>query len=375
MNFLAALSVALLFNFNTSPLTTTPYGANPQVSSSQTRVDRNHNAVFQRQFIQLCDLAVKRIQSTKNKDPFFIDSYQVRALCVAYDMTGDPKYLDACKSWSERMVGSQKGMIPAGAYYINYGRKPGENKGDWYVADCSSIAMGLLSTAIRCKGPDRERFLGSVEKFWAMVSRKFVRPSGGVTDGYWPQSDRAWWCSSSLFGSLSFMLYANTGNVKYLRTGLGIIDWLNKLELKKAGPLPLSEQGPSMPMYVMEAYSSGWPYIARSVARKRAALKQVSWCLDWTARQQKMPISRRKWVISGWWGAKYAGLPFHQYMFSHYLPSYRALAVAGDKEMRRLAGYVFADRPQVTQLAAFMMLSYAERLDPGAIYRGIGKRP
>lgn len=375
MSFLAALSVALLFNINGSYQNTAPYGTNLPVYSGQARRDQNYTARFRRRFIQLCDLAVGKIQGTKNKDPFFIDSYAVRALCVAYDMTGDPKYLDACKSWSERMIETQDEMIPAGAYYINYGRTPGQNKGDWYVADCSSIAMGVLSTAVRCKGPDRARLLGSVEKFWSMVSRKFVRPSGGVTDGYWPKYNRAWWCSSSLFGSLSFMLYANTGNSKYLRTGLGIIDWLNKLDLKRVGPLPLSEQGPSMPMYVMEACSSGWPYIIRSVARKRAAIKQVSRCLNWTARQQQMPISKRKWVISGWWGAKYAGLPFHQYIFSHYLPSHRALAVAADREMRRLARYVFAGRPEVTQLATFMMLSYAERLDPGAIYRSIGKKP
>ena len=271
------------------------------------------------------------------------------------------------------MIKPQKGMIPAGAYYINYGRKPGENHGDWYVADCSSIAMAVLSTAVRCEEPDRARFLGSVEKFWSMVSLKFVRPSGGVADGNWPQSDRAWWCSSSLFGSLTFMLYANTGDMKYLRTGLAIIDWLNKLDLEKIGPLPLSEQGPAMPMYVMEAYSSGWPYIIRNIARKTAALKQVSWCLNWSDRQQKIPISKRKWVVTEWWGAKYGGLPFHQYVFSHYLHSRQALAVASDKEMRRLAGYIFADRSQAAQLAAFMMLSYAELLDPGAIYRAIGK--
>ncbi len=63
-------------------------------------------------------------------------------------MTGKQEYLDACKLWSDRMIECQNAMIPKGAYYMQYGRRPGEDKGDWYVADCSSIALGVLATFV-----------------------------------------------------------------------------------------------------------------------------------------------------------------------------------------------------------------------------------
>ncbi len=66
---------------------------------------------------------------------------------------------------------------------------------------------------------------------------------------------------------------------------------------------------------------------------------------------------------------KFGGLPFHQYVFSRYL-SDEKLTAAGDAEMQRLAPIVFGNgQPQLTQLPMFMLMSYAERLDPGAIYR------
>jgi len=34
--------------------------------------------------------------------PFFEDAHAVRALAVACDMTGQQKYLDACRCWSGR---------------------------------------------------------------------------------------------------------------------------------------------------------------------------------------------------------------------------------------------------------------------------------
>jgi hypothetical protein len=37
--------------------------------------------------------------------------------------------------------------------------------------------------------------------------------------------------------------------------------------------------------------------------------------------------------------------------------------------MRQLASVVFDGAPKVTQLSMFMLMSYAERLKPGAIYR------
>jgi hypothetical protein len=70
---------------------------------------------------------------------------------------------------------------------------------------------------------------------------------------------------------------------------------------------------------------------------------------------------------------KFGGLPFHEYVFSRYLAEDKALLTNGDREMRRLASAVFDGPPKVTQLSMFMLMSYAERLNPGAIYREDGR--
>jgi len=324
---------------------------------------------FPSHFSQLCDLAVAKVTDENSKGPFFVDSYAVRALCAAYDMTGNTNYLDACRQWSDRMVRYQDQMVPAGAYYMHYNRKPGETTNDWYAADSSSIGMAILATAVRCDGAERKHLLESTEKFANLVMKNYVKPSGGVSDGLWSKSSDAWWCSSGIFGSFLFNLYAVTGDKHYLKTALGITDWLNHWDLTKDQPFPLSQQGPAMIMYVMEDYSAGWPYISKDKKIKDDAMAKVSWCFDWIKQQQQTPVADRKWLPTTGWGMKFGGLPFHQYVFGRYLSDDK-FTVAGDAEMQRLAPIVFGNgQPELTQLPMFMLMSYAERLDPGAIYR------
>jgi len=85
--------------------------------------------------------------------PAFEDAHAVQALAVAYDLTGNRLYLDACKLWSDRMIAYQQGMIPRGAYYMNHSRAPGQDRGEWTVADSGSIGMAVLATAVRCQNP------------------------------------------------------------------------------------------------------------------------------------------------------------------------------------------------------------------------------
>jgi len=69
---------------------------------------------------------------------------------------------------------------------------------------------------------------------------------------------------------------------------------------------------------------------------------------------------------------KFGGLPFHEYVFSRHLPGDKPLLTNGDQDLRTLAPAVFDGAPKVTQLSMFMLFSYAERLNPGAIYRADG---
>ena len=240
----------------------------------QARAEQTNNDEVRAHF-PLCDLATVKVRDENNKVPFFVDSYAVRALCAAYDMTGNTNYLDACRDWSERMVKYQKQMTPRGAYYMHYNRKPGETTNDWYAADSSSIGMAVLATAVRCHGAEQKRLLNSAKKFANLVIKNYVKPSGGVSDGLWHESSDEWWCSSGIFGSFLFNLYASTGDQHYLRTALRATDWLNGWDLTKPQPFPLSQQGPTMIFYVMENYSAGWPYISQDEARKKAALAKV----------------------------------------------------------------------------------------------------
>jgi hypothetical protein len=320
-------------------------------------------------FLLLCDSLVNKIKDTKTGNDYFIDSYGVRALCVAYDMTGKQKYLDACISWSKRMAGYQEKMIPAGVYYMNYERKPGEEKGGWFVADGSCIAMGVLTTAVRCEGADKKYLLQSVEKFAKIVTDNYIGPSGGICNGGWSEFKGEWWCSSGLFGSLAFMLYETTGNQKYLDIALRNIDWLNKQDLTKAKPFPIEEQGPSMAMYFMEAYSAGWLWLIKESKRRNAAAAKVSWCLEWIGTQQQVPIQNRKWKPTEWWGSKFGGLPFYEFIFSKYIPEQVDLKNDGDTELKKLTEIVMSKKLFTAQLTMFMMLSYAERLNPGDLYR------
>lgn len=363
------------------------------ITALTARADDFTNAQFRVHFLRLCDLAAAKVTNKKDKDPFFQDSYAVRALCVAYDLTGNTNYLNACRQWSERMVRYQARMTPPGAYYMNYNRKPGETNGNWFAADSSSIGMGLVATSVRCDGAERERLLASAKKFADLVIARYVKPNGGVSDGCWSKSSDEWWCSSGLFGSFAFTLYANTGDEKYLKAGLGAANWLSHWDLTKNQPFPLRQQGPAMPMYVMECFSAGWPYITDDADVKDAAQAKVQWCLNWMVQQQQPPIKwvwvfplqsprmmtklqraekipvQGQWPLSHWWGMKLGGLPFHEYIFSRNF-SDDNLRAEGDAELEKLSPLVFAKKtPDMTQLPCFMMMSYAERLDPGDMYR------
>ena len=125
-----------------------------------TRTLNRREPDLRAEFLAICDAGCNdlatQVRAVERKGrAFYWDSYLVRGLCVAYDITGKQSYLDAARLWSDRMLEYQKEMIPAGAYYMQYGRRPGESQGSWYVADCSSIALGVLATSIRCSERSR----------------------------------------------------------------------------------------------------------------------------------------------------------------------------------------------------------------------------
>lgn len=327
-------------------------------------------AKFQEQFLRLCEAVVPILDDTCRRVPFYQDSYAVRALAVAYDLTGKQPYLDACRRWSLRMAEYQAQMTPQGAYFMNYGRKPGELQGEWYVGDSSSIALAVLATAIRCPDArEKTRLLESVTSYARLVMDKYVLPCGGITDGLWSQFDGEWWCSTGIFGSLAFELYAQSGDPAYLRVGLRAIDWLNRQRFENARHIDFKEAAPAVLMYVFEAYSAGMPYLQRDPARWAASQSELQRAIAWMGANQPGRNAKSPWNYDHQWGSKLGGLPFHLYVWSRFLPDQAALACAADQDLAHLGKALEGDRSGLYQLSAFAMLSYAERLSPGSVYR------
>ena len=289
------------------------------------------------EFLRLCDGGAKVLYEQaiveRPERPFYRDSYTVRGLAVAYDVTGKPEYLRACKRWSDRMIEYQNGMIPKGAYYMQYGRRPGQDKGHWYAADCSSIALGVLATAVRCDDPaEKAKCWDSVKAFAKLVADNWVRPSGGVANGYWPTTDKEWWCSTGIFGSLAFCLYKETGDPTCLKIGLGAIDWLNRQDLltvaERDKAFPKYEIEPTVLMYCLEAYSAGLPYLETGSPRHKAAMRQLAIAHDWMLGNM---AGRSEADYLSQWGSKLGGLPFHLYIYAGQVPG-------NDKQGRSVFG-------------------------------------
>ena len=334
-------------------------------------------ADFKGEFLYLCDTACRELNSEGRKDSFYRDSYAIRSLLAAFDMTGNQAYFDTCKRWSDRMIEYQSQMIPKNAYYMNYCRKPGEDKGQWYVADSSSIAMGILATAVRCRDPqDRQRYRDSVRRFTQLVIDNYIGPEGGVRPGLWKPFDGQWWCSTGIFGSLAFLLYYETGEEIYRKAAYGALDWLNRLDFYHVeGPISFEERSPTVVMYILETYSVALPHLEPGSQRRRIALDQLTKTLKWMSENQRGRVPSLTWDYNSHnFGVKFGGLPFHMYADAQYVSDPAALRAAADQEMRYIASVLWKDGPpSITQLAAFTMMSYAERENPGAVYR-VSKR-
>ncbi|MDP7040881.1 MAG: hypothetical protein QGI45_17125, partial [Myxococcota bacterium] len=254
----------------------------------------------------MAEIALER---SGNSRQFFIDSYAIRALNVVYDLTKDTRFLDKSVKWSEQTVAFQNQMQPPGAYYMNYHREPQENRGEWYVADAASIALAVLSTAARVSDPKRKAvLLESVQQFADLVIDQFVRPSGGVTDGYWKKSQKEWWCSTAIFTSLLYQLYAETKEKQYLKNAQNSLTWLLNLKYEKSliqGSF--IKQAPAMLFYIFEAYSSALPYTQNNTALRQKLLGRFS---EGVLRAVDI-LEGSAPSAASWWATKKYGLLFH----------------------------------------------------------------
>lgn len=342
---------------------------------------------FKTQFLTFCDLAVRELNKDisefgdrENADPrthhmpFFEDAHAARAMAVAYDMTGDRRYLEACRLWADRMIAYQERMLPQGAYYMNQGRAPGSNEGRWNVADSCSIGIGVLATAVRCDDPAaKAKYLGSVKSFARLVLDNYQTAEGGITNGLWPVYSGPWWCSSAIFGTLAFMLYEETGQEQYLRVAQGVLDWLLAQDFRELKPITFEQRPSGTIFYVFEFYAAGLKYLKPGTPRYEALLRQVDGALIWMAANQKSRgAAVPDYTVKN---VDMAGLPYLMYIFARQLPQHCGETAAADAELRYIGRLLLGrGEPNVSRLMTWEvmtwgMMSYAERLMPGAMHR------
>ena len=352
-----------------------------------------------RSFLLLADLAARALEpeppdhEASRRDPgmrsdyhmFFPDAYAIRALAVAYDLTGRDRYLHACRTWSDRMLRHQEKMVPSGAYYMNYDRQPGATEGEWFVADSGSIAMGVLATALRCPDPaDRDRYVASAKAYADLVMENYVRLSGGVTDGIWDKSDKEWWCSTALFAAAAFELYNQTGTDAYRETALKAIDWLLDFEYGDTILYKFEDGAPTTIFYILEAYSASLPHLAPGSERQRRVFRAFSQTVEWIADSQ---TREGTWDYNpDNWGVKLGGLPCHTLIYLNRVPDAPARerlvisragkvvkfeSYARDSARRALDYFASLDRGYDTliQRNTFTLMSFAEALCPGELYQ------
>ncbi len=351
--------------------------------------------VFRTRFLELCDLAIDELDKPivpwrekyrENEEPkthhvpFFEDSYAVRGLCVAYDISGEKKYLDACTRWADMIVDFQKRMKPEGAYYLNYGkfRQPGEDEGWWFVADASTIASAVLAVAVRAEGGRREKYLESVKSYARLVLDNYVGEQGGIKNGFWSFKGQ-WWSSTSCFGTFLFHLYAETKEPEYPTTALGCVDWMNGHDFRESELPAFKALCPPVALYAFEFYAASLPHLKTDGSRRQSAEKHVADYFRWLDENQKSRGAKTDWQYLQKSKTYMSAMPYVTYLLARRLPQYGDQVAAADRELMYVTGLLFHDgqKPRLTnlhqwELSTWAMMSYAERLRPGAIFRASG---
>ena len=303
-----------------------------------------HPDDFKAQFLHLCDLACTELnrkdyspfleaeryvaRPKTHHVPFFEDSHAVRALAVAYDMTGNREYLDTCRRWSDRMIAYQDKMIPQGAYYLNYYRQPGDAKDQWFSSDAASVGMAVLATAVRCgEKAHRERYLDSVRAFAKLVADKYVK-DGGITDGLWT-FDGPWWASTAICGEMFLLLYEETGDEQYRKIGAAAAHWLLKTDFRDSKPITMKERPSGIVFYDFGFYAVALKYLPADSPQRKSFLAQISEVLNWLEANQIGRGGKPAWAYDDDGHTDMAGLPFLMYSFAGQLPEHRGLTCGG----------------------------------------------
>ena len=327
----------------------------------------NHAIHLHKTYIKYTDYFIELYKLHKWPRQQYINSYVIRGLNAKYAISNKKNLIKISEEWSDKQLSYQAKMFPKGSYYMGYGRKPGEKEGEMFIADNSCIAMAILSTSVYTSSKSKQNsYVQSVKDYADMVIKNYVRKSGGVTDGIWKKSDDEWWCSTALFSSVCFQLYAITGEKKYYSTALHALKWLIKFDFTTATTPDFKNNGQLTVMfYSLEAFTNALYYV--DAASKNQILNRMRDYLTWIDKH----LTEKMINSQDWWGVKVGGIPYHihankDYIFHLSIKLGTSLDSLQECIINQL---VNTFKEKEFQKNAFTYFSLSEILIPGATYQ------
>ena len=313
--------------------------------------------------------------------PFFEDSHAVRALAVAYDMTGKREYLDTCRCWSDRMIAYQHKMIPKDAYYLNYYRQPGDMKDQWFSSDAASVGMAVLATAIRATDKaERDRYLDSVKAFARACGRQVHQGRRNkrrhLDTVRWPVVG----FHRHLWRNVPVALRGDRRRAipqdRRRRRPLAAQDRLPRRQADHDERAAVGDR-----VLRFRVLRRGAEISAGRFPQRKTLLAQISEMLKWLEANQIGRGGKPAWAYNDDSHTDMAGLPLLMYSFASQLPEHRGLTAEADRELRYIDSLILGkdelslSQLNVWELLSWGMLSYAEKLSPGALFRSSQQSP
>lgn len=306
--------------------------------------------------------------------PAFEDAHAVRALAVGYDLTGKQLYLDACRRWADWAVECQSKMIPAGAYYMNHSRAPGQDKGQWNAADSGTVGMGVLAAAMRDK-QNRGKYFNSIRAFLNLMKKNWVAPEGGICNGHWPEYDGPWWCSTATVGKLALLAGHAMDEPAYRNIGVNGARWLAAEDFRQLKPITFEQRPSGTIFYCFDYYIAALRAPTLDAVTRDRILAQFADAIAWLdANQKTRNPAVPDYTVKNVDMAAMPSLMYALARLDHH--RYGHLTARADEELRYIRKLLLdGGTPNVSTLPIWEvmtwgMMSYAERLEPGSITTG-----
>ena len=154
----------------------------------------------------------------------------------------------------------------------------------------------------------------------------------------------------------------------------GALDWLVGQDFRELKPITFQQRPSGTIFYCFELYVAGLKHLPPDSPKYRVALRQIDLALDWMATNQKSRGAQVPDYTER--NVDMAGLPYLMYGFARQVPQVGGITAAADGELDYIGKLLLAQgdpnvsRLMVWEVMTWGMLSHAERLAPGALFRG-----